>query len=560
MDKVDSNFKKSISSASVYYNQKYPSTSETNIRKITSLPQFHEDETSSVSTYSSAYNAASSGIYTPRKQVGVAKFSESIISFSDFQYSDTHPQQQRVILCQLQKHSNKLIQEGKIEPLPKEVQKSKKEYSIKPKSRTMNRINAFLSKKKSKKSKEENLHLLNLAVHDRRIQQACTIIEELSSNTFRKRNFSEANNIFVKAMLNNLEPVVLSMLDKGFPPNINLPIYEIQMSNDTKVNLPSYFLLAVALGLENVIKVMIRKAYINQSWNGLTALHIACCKGDEKLMNLIIDYGADVSQPIPIEQYLNLGRLKSVEARIATHKNAVLNGTYMDEQLGTNNYSSQNDSIIKPYPKLPFIYPIDFAAATGNVKIVGIIINKVGINGVKRSRYCLMMQQQYNMSMVLIKYGASLPQVNIWNETPLHIASRQGNLRLVIVYSYLINVNTPGQNGWYPLHEAIVKNNRDICQYLLKRGASTEVKNNEGLTPKQLARKWGVSSSDIELCLDQTVEFVVENEISEKEILAKVNRYLSNLAIMNTSRIRQSKKKSQLLLPKVFQKEQSVHK
>jgi len=48
----------------------------------------------------------------------------------------------------------------------------------------------------------------------------------------------------------------------------------------------------------------------------------------------------------------------------------------MDEQLGTNNYSSQNDSIIKPYSKLPFIYPLDFAAATGNVKIVGIIINK----------------------------------------------------------------------------------------------------------------------------------------------------------------------------------------
>jgi len=110
MDKVDSNFKKSISSASVYYNQKYPSTSETNIRKITSLPQFHEDETSSVSTYSSAYNAASSGIYTPRKQVGVTKLSESIISYSDFKYSDTHPQRQRIVLCQLQKHSNKLIQ------------------------------------------------------------------------------------------------------------------------------------------------------------------------------------------------------------------------------------------------------------------------------------------------------------------------------------------------------------------------------------------------------------------------------------------------------------------
>jgi len=465
-----------------------------------------------------------------------------------------------MILCQLQKHSNKLIQEGKIKPLPKDAQRGKKEFSLKPKSRTMNRINAFLSKKKSKRSKDENIHLLKLAVHDRRIQQACSIIEELSSNTFRKRNFSEANEIFVKAMLNNLEPVALAMLDKGFPPNVNLPIFEIQMSNDIKVNLPSYFILAVALGLDNVIKVMIKKAYINQSWNGLTPLHIACCKGDEKLINLIIDYGADVFQPIPIEQYLNLGRLKSVEARISAHKKSVLNGTYMDEQLGTNNYSCQNNSIIKMYPKIQYIYPIDFAASTGNVKLAGIIINKIGINGVRRSRYCLMMQQQYNMSMTLLKYGATFPQVNIWNDTPLHIASRQGNLRLVIVYSYLINVNTPGQNGWYPLHEAIVKNNRDVCQYLLKRGASTELKNNEGLTPRELAKKWGISSSDIELCLDQTVEFVVENEISEKEILAKVNRYLSNLAIMNSSRIKQTKKKSQLLLPKVFQKEQPVHK
>ncbi|ORX87654.1 ankyrin [Anaeromyces robustus] len=559
MDKEESHFKKSISNKSMYYAHASP-LSDTNIRKINSLPQFQEDETSSVSTYSSIYNAASSGIYTPRKLVGVSKLSESIISLSDFKYSDTHPQQQRSILCQLQKHTNKLIQENKLKPLPKDAQKGKKEFSIKPKSRTMNRINAFLSKKKSRKSKDEHLHLLKLAVHDRRIQQACTIIEELSSNTFRKRNFDEANNIFVRAMLNNLEPVVLSMLDKGFPPNINLPIFEVQMANDVKVKLPSYFLLAVALGLDNVIKVMIKKAYINQSWNGLTALHIACCKGDDKLINLIIDYGADLNQPIPIEQYLNLGRLKSVEARIFTHKTGVLNGTYIDDQLGSNNYSSQNTSVIRTYPKAPYIYPIDFAASTGNVKIAGIIINKVGINGIRRSRYCLMMQQQYNMSMILLKYGASFPQVNIWNDTPLHIASRQGNLRLVIVYSYLINVNTPGQNGWYPLHEAIVRNYRDVCQYLLKRGAQVELTNSEGYTPRELAMKWGISQEDIESCLDQTVEFVVENEISEKEILAKLNRYLSNLAIMNSSRIRQTKKKSQLLLPKVFQKEQPVHK
>jgi len=468
MEAENYNISKSVSNGNIYYSHKSTlSISDSSLRKL-NLNHLQEDEVSSVSTQSSAHNT-STGNYTQRRQVGSARFSESFITLSDFGFYDTHPQQQRIILCQLQKQTDKLIQDGKIRPLPKDAQRGKKEFSIKPKSRTMTRLNNLLSKKKSKKTKDEQLHLLKLAVQDRRVQQACAIIEELSTNTFRKRNFSEANNIFVRAMFNNLEPVIMLMLEKGFPPNINLPIYEIQMSNDMKVDLPSYFILAVALGNINVIKAMIKKAYINQTWNGLTPFHIACCKGDEKLINLLIDYGADVYQPIPIEQYLNLGRLKSNEARMVAKRKGILNGTYIDEQLGTNNYSSKNHSVIRTYPKAPYMYPIDFATATGNLKVVGLLINKIGINGIRRSRYCLMMQQQYNMSMLLLKYGATFPQVNIWNDTPLHLASRQGNLRLVIVYSYLINVNTPGQNGWSPLHEAIIRNHRDVCSIFIEK-------------------------------------------------------------------------------------------
>jgi len=68
--------------------------------------------------------------------------------------------------------------------------------------------------------------------------------------------------------------------------------------------------------------------------------------------------------------------LKSIEARIETQKKSVLTGTYMEEQMGTKNYVSQNSSLIKPNPKAPYMYPIDFAAATGNLKIAGLIINK----------------------------------------------------------------------------------------------------------------------------------------------------------------------------------------
>jgi len=87
---------------------------------------YDDDERSSIISTHSSVHTVSTVNYTPRRQVGTSKLPEGYITLSDFSFSDTHPQQQRIILCQLQKQTNKFIQEGKIKTLPKDAQRGKK--------------------------------------------------------------------------------------------------------------------------------------------------------------------------------------------------------------------------------------------------------------------------------------------------------------------------------------------------------------------------------------------------------------------------------------------------
>jgi ankyrin repeat protein len=51
------------------------------------------------------------------------------------------------------------------------------------------------------------------------------------------------------------------------------------------------------------------------------------------------------------------------------------------------------------------------------------------------------------------------------------------------------NVNAKGVKGWTALHWAANEDNPRACQALLAKGASKFVKNEQGLTPSQVASK-----------------------------------------------------------------------
>jgi len=76
----------------------------------------------------------------------------------------------------------------------------------------------------------------------------------------KKKQPSEAKNIFLMAMAHRLEDVAMAMYERGIPSNVNGEIF-VKPENENNAfefKFPSYFILAVALGLHNLAKTMIR--------------------------------------------------------------------------------------------------------------------------------------------------------------------------------------------------------------------------------------------------------------------------------------------------------------
>jgi hypothetical protein len=99
-------------------------------------------------------------------------------------------------------------------------------------------------------------HSLYLAVHDFRSMDAAACLDILSESSLIKKRPNDANKVFLTAMANRLQGVCLIMIEKGFPVNVNAPIFG--GTNQSLLIFPSYFQLAVVFDLIEVCKAMIK--------------------------------------------------------------------------------------------------------------------------------------------------------------------------------------------------------------------------------------------------------------------------------------------------------------
>lgn len=93
---------------------------------------------------------------------------------------------------------------------------------------------------------------------------------------------------------------------------------------------------------------------------------------------------------------------------------------------------------------------------------------------------------------VLLSEGADIDTVDAEGNTPLMIASKIGNprmLRIILVHNP--DINAVNSNGETALMIAAENGQYSVVQQLLDRGADVYAKNKEGLTPLDLATRFG---------------------------------------------------------------------
>ena len=93
---------------------------------------------------------------------------------------------------------------------------------------------------------------------------------------------------------------------------------------------------------------------------------------------------------------------------------------------------------------------------------------------------------------VLLSEGAAIDTVDTEGNTPLMLASRIGNprmLRIILVHNPDIHVRN--NNGETALMIAAENGQLSVVEQLLSKGADMHGKNNAGLTPLDLATRFG---------------------------------------------------------------------
>ena len=83
------------------------------------------------------------------------------------------------------------------------------------------------------------------------------------------------------------------------------------------------------------------------------------------------------------------------------------------------------------------------------------------------------------------------PKINLrtaWRATPLHLAAKQENKRIVLcLLMHGASVNQADNRGWTPLHIAAINGNKHVAKVLLEHGAAWDTKDTWGKTPLDYA-------------------------------------------------------------------------
>jgi hypothetical protein len=93
----------------------------------------------------------------------------------------------------------------------------------------------------------------------------------------------------------------------------------------------------------------------------------------------------------------------------------------------------------------------------------------------------------------LLNQGANPNTTDVYNITPIIIASANGHIKILrVLLNAGADIDAKDQNGWTALMEATVKSHKEIVLLLLKTGANPTIKNNDGDSALDMAKQFDI--------------------------------------------------------------------
>jgi ankyrin repeat protein len=143
------------------------------------------------------------------------------------------------------------------------------------------------------------------------------------------------------------------------------------------------------------------------------------------------------------------------------------------------------------------ITPIMDAVATGHLNIVQLLLNRgadINKQGICRPLFTAINVENLDMVDLLIKNGAKIsfepnPRITPIHHIAIYKKSDVGVKLLNVFIKYSVNINEQDIYNDTPLHIATMTNNYKIAEALIENGASFDIKNNNGKTALDIAKE-----------------------------------------------------------------------
>ncbi len=282
-----------------------------------------------------------------------------------------------------------------------------------------------------------------------------------------------------------------------------------------------YLHLAASKGHRDIVELLIRAdadkdALFVDVDDGRAPLHVAVCRGDAALVDLLLQAGAKPgvrtsegktalflavehasTNPHAVEVVrllLRAGAIPEERVRIRSFS-PFTPQDHFHQRVSLNLSSPRGDRVMPeaPRPSARYLTPLDRANELGHAEIVSLLVTACAAR--ERNSLALLIAAKEGDAqtiLTLLQQGADIEKSTADRETALFLAAQNGRVNAVcVLLGAGANKNKAASNGSTPLYSAALNGYARVVYQLIKAGADTDMPASNGKTPLFMASRHG---------------------------------------------------------------------